>query len=68
MPLISCKFELNLKWTNECILSAAGADNNASSNNIIFTIKDAKLFLKIFIWACSLIKHSITRSLNMVSK
>ena len=45
MPLINCKVELKLKWTKYCVSSAAGADNaNADSNNIIFTIKDTKLY------------------------
>ena len=42
--LISSKFELKLIWTKYCVLTAAAADNNdASSNNTIFTIKDTKL-------------------------
>ena len=48
MPLINCKVELKLKWTEYCVLSAAGADNvNGSDddNNIIFTIKDTKLYI-----------------------
>ena len=47
MPLINCKVELKLKWTKYCFLSADGneneANNNDNTNNIIFTIKDAKL-------------------------
>ena len=36
MPLISCEIELKLKWTNYCVLPAAGANvNNNGSNNII---------------------------------
>ena len=43
MPLFNCKVELKLKWEKYCVLPAAGADNeNADSNNIIFTIKDTK--------------------------
>ena len=39
---------MNFKWTKYCFLSAAGADNNdANSNNIIFTTKDTK-----FICSC----------------
>ena len=50
MSLINCKVELKLKWTEYCVLSAAGADNvNVSddddNNNIIFTIKDTKLYI-----------------------
>ena len=48
MPLISWKVELKLKWTKYCVLSGAGGDNaNASSNNIIFTIKDTKLYVSV---------------------
>ena len=48
MPLINCKIELKLKWIKCCVLSTVGADNNdANSNNIIFTIKDTKLFLSV---------------------
>ena len=48
MPLINCKVELKLKWTKYCVLSAAGADNtNANPNNIIFTIKDTKLYVPV---------------------
>ena len=28
MPLINCKVDLKLKWTNYCILSTAGHDND----------------------------------------
>ena len=46
MPLINCKVELKLKWTKYCVLSAAGADVNGNDNdNIIFTIKDTKLYV-----------------------
>ena len=46
MPLINCKIELSLKWTEICILTA-----NPNSNNDIskatFTITDAKLYVLI---------------------
>ena len=47
--MINCKVELTLKWTKYCVLSAAGADNvnSIDSNNIIFTIKDTKLYVPI---------------------
>ena len=46
MPLINCKVELKLKWTKYCVLSAAGNDKiTAGSNNVIFTIKDTKLYV-----------------------
>ena len=48
MPLITCKVELKLKWTKYCVLSAAGNDNtNPNPNNIIFTIKDIKLYVPV---------------------
>ena len=48
MPLIHCKVELKLKWTKYFVLAAAGADNNdGNSNNNIFTIKDAKLYVPV---------------------
>ena len=47
MPSINCKVELKLKWQS-IVLFAAGADNaNANFNNIIFTIKDTKLYLPV---------------------
>ena len=46
MPLINCKVQLKLEWTNYFALSAAGNDNNSNentnANNIISTIKDKK--------------------------
>ena len=48
MPLINCKIELKLKWTNYCILSAVGEDNaNNRDDIIIFTIKDTKLYVPV---------------------
>ena len=48
MPLINCKVELELKLTKYCVLSAVGADNtNASLNNIIFIVKDTKLYVPV---------------------
>ena len=47
MPLINWKVELKIKWAKYCVLPAAGADNvnsNYDDNNIIFTIKDTKLY------------------------
>ena len=47
-PLINCKVEFKLKWTNHCVLSAAGADNtNANPRNIIFTFRDTKLYVPV---------------------
>ena len=51
MPLINCKVELKLKWIKYCLLSAAGNNNNinenANVNNIIFNIKDTKLYVPV---------------------
>ena len=48
MPLINCKVKLKLKWTEYCVLAAAGTDNtNVNYNNIIFTIKEAKLYVPV---------------------
>ena len=46
MSLINSKVELKFKWKNQCVLSNAGAGNdNANSNNIVFTIKETKLYV-----------------------
>ena len=48
IQLISCNAELKLKWTNYCVLSAAGVDNaDACFNNAIFNIKDTKLYVYV---------------------
>ena len=53
MSLINCKVELKLRWTKYCVLSAAdnddlnNIDDNDSGNNIIFTMKDTKLYLSV---------------------
>ena len=50
MPLINCKDGLELKWTKYCVFPAAGADNvngNDDYDNIIFTIKDKKLYVPV---------------------
>ena len=45
MPLINCNVELNLRWTKYCVLPLGGNDNpNNNTDNIIFTIKDTKLY------------------------
>ena len=57
IPLIHCKVELKLIWTKYCGLSAAGADNpNAISNDIIFTIKDIKLYFPVIILSAEIIR------------
>ena len=50
MPSINCKVELKFRWTKHCILPVLGSVNdnvNADSNNIIFTIKDTKLYVPV---------------------
>ena len=48
MPLIDCKVELKLKWEKYYVLSAVGNDStNANTNNIIFTIKNTKLYVPV---------------------
>ena len=50
MTLINCKVELKHKWTKYCDLSIAGNkndNNNDNANNIIFTIKDTKLYVPV---------------------
>ena len=49
MTLITCKVELKLKWKKHCVLTVAGTDDNndVNSDNIIFTIKDTKLYVSV---------------------
>ena len=48
MPLINCKVELKLRWTKHCVLASAGVENDgANSNNVIFTMKDTKLYVHV---------------------
>ena len=48
MPSINCKVELKCKWYSYWVLSAAGNDNaNDNDDNIIFTIKDTKLYVPV---------------------
>ena len=54
MPFINCKIELNLKWTKHCVLSVLGNNNDNSDNNsdnIIFNIKDTKLYVLVILLA-----------------
>ena len=49
MPLFLCKVELKVRWTNQFVLSASGADNDDDNrNNIIFTMEDKKLYAPVF--------------------
>ena len=52
MLLISCKIQLKLEWTKQCVLSANGNDNaknDNNANNIIFHIKDKKLHVSVIV-------------------
>ena len=50
VPLIKCKVELKPKWSNQCVLAAAGIDNvNSNDNNIILTVKNTKLYVSVVI-------------------
>ena len=46
MPLINCKVELSLNWTENCILTL-NPDANNNINEATFTITDAKLYVPI---------------------
>ena len=48
IQLNNCKVQLKSWWTKYCFLAAAGNDNaNDNANNIIFTIKDTKLYVPV---------------------
>ena len=48
MLLTNCKTELKLCPTKHCVLASAGVEHiDANSSNIIFTIKDPKLFVLV---------------------
>ena len=49
MPLINNKIELKLKWTKYYVLPTSGNDNDNdnNANDIIFTIKDTKLYVPV---------------------
>ena len=48
MILINCKVELELKWSNYCVLSAASNDNvNGNAKDIIFTIKNTTFYVPL---------------------
>ena len=46
MPLINCKFELSLNWTENCIVTLNPNANN-NINRATFTIANAKLYVPI---------------------
>ena len=47
--MINCKVELKLRWTKHVlpVLDNENDNANADSNNIIFTIKDTKLYVPV---------------------
>ena len=46
--MIYCKVELKLKLTKKCVLQATGVHIvNAHDNNIIFTVKDTRLYVNV---------------------
>ena len=48
MPLINCKVELSLKWIENCVLTAAAIDTNATcADSAIFKITDAKRYVPV---------------------
>ena len=66
MQLINCKVKSKLKWTNYCILSAAGNDNNINENadvNDIFNIKDTKLYVLVVT-----LSERVKNYLNLLAK
>ena len=63
MILINRKAQLKPKWAKHCVLSATGNDNsNDNRNNIIFTMKDKKLYVPVVsLSAKELSKHLSNR-------
>ena len=58
MPLVNCKAELKLSRTKHCVLSVAGTDNaNGNNDNIIFTIKETKLYVPVVTYQQKTIKN-----------
>ena len=50
MTLIICKIELKLEWKKYCVLAVAVNDNtDVNLDNIIFIIKDTKLYVAVVI-------------------
>ena len=48
MLLINCKVESKLKWSNQCVSPANDNENtDADPNDIIFTIKETKLYAHV---------------------
>ena len=65
MSLIHYKVELKIKLKKHCAFAATGADNdNANSNDIIFTIKNTKLYVPVI----ALSAKDIQKLLKLLSK
>ena len=47
MQLINCNMELKIRWTKHCVLPVAGTNANGNDDDIIFTIKDTKLYVPV---------------------
>ena len=47
IPLINFKAQLKIKWKKHCVLAAAGVDNISANDNIIFAIKETKLYVLV---------------------
>ena len=47
IPVINWKVELKLKWTKHCLLATAGVHNDNANSDIIFTVKDTKLYVPL---------------------
>ena len=64
-PLTNWKVELKLKWTSHCVLSVFGTDNvDANSNDIIFTIKNTKLYVPRVNLSAKTTKNFLTKNLK----
>ena len=67
MPLINCKINLKLKSTKYCVFSANDNDND-NANNIIFTIKDTKLYISSCNFISKRQSKTIKNSLQIILK
>ena len=69
MPLINWKVKLKIRWTKHCFSASATAEyDDADSNNIIFTIKDTKLFILLNQWLIQLFnRYRLPRVMLQVS-
>ena len=70
LSVINCKVELKLRWVKNSVLSILGNENdntNADSNNIIFTIKDTKLYVSL-VTSLTEDNQKLSKFLNKVLK